>query len=730
MEKQIKGLINGIYKNMIQFKNEKNFLIIEYWKNLIQLGDTISDFGGIIKIGIINNQLMIQHENPTITLEKLDFSKLNLSNIIMYFIQQNILFRLKSLKNTIESSFEGKIEIHENVTNGNSYLMINLFESVNNIISINWKTGKLIFESNFNGEEFISNKSQEYDNINKTIEYLYNMRRQIIYESYENSSKLLNLDSNIGKDEQDNDCLFIKYPIFKNVFILISTNGFIPIFRVVLYDKFITEVNNIKFLYQKFSNQKDSNSTLNIKHIIENSKRAILKFSLFQEISRLGIGLKKTHNGGSFYIECKNLRPNHFEIVINDKNWAVYLYETNPCFIKKGNYSGHINYTNCLTFNYEFDSFSSFYNDLKSIDKITRLAMECEKLNIPTSVLTHTKITINYGNNYSCDIVCLKGKLLIQLNPSHEMASLLLDYLQKTESIELFYKKLEKVSIPLLEFKKYNWYIIVRDLDEIRLFHNKHSFIVNFGDDLSIKTSSKVFEKKDRDCSLFIQSFYQMVSIQSIFELFQNVLKKYNLSFQRFDKEISLQFECEFKIRANEQNRGLEIKVRNFTQLENANFDEIIKDVNDETKIISLIQLLRLPFDVLKSLVMIPSKNSKSIIKILFSIPQDLSFSENVIKSLKQLPATGTPCIKCENGELNLIVRVMNEKRQYLDIPMFYKINEQKLEFKLWDDLLKLKGSYQPGKTYQRHLSKIQKESLKAFFNLLKELDIQEFKDL
>lgn len=706
-------------------------MIIDYWKGLYQLGDVLSEYGGSIKIGIMNNNLLIQHENPNHVLENVNLSELNLSNIIMYFIQQNIIYRLNSLKISLESSYEGKIDIHQDLINNNSYLMINLFESYDAIITLNWKTGKLLFEYKNGNEEFTCKKSQELENINKTLEVLYNMKRQIIYECYENSSKLLNLDTYIAKDDQDNDCLFIKYPEFKNVFILVSTNGFIPIFRVVLYDKFITEVNEVKFTYQKYSNH-DLNSLKNLEYILKNSKRAILRFSLFQEISRFGITLKKSQNGGSFYVECKNLKPNHFEIVISDKNWAVYLYENQPSFIRSGKYIGYINYTNSLCFNYETESFDIFLNDLKCVDKMTRLAMDCERLKIPTSCLNHSKITLNYGNNYSCDIICIRGKFMIILNPSNEMIYLLQEYLQKTESIELFYKKLENISGSLLEFKKYNWNIIVRDLDEIRLFYNKNSFVVNFLEgDLTIKGPSKVYEKKDKDLSSFVHSFYQMISVQSILEVFQNVLKKYGNNFQKTEKEIYLKFDNEYILRANEQNRALEVKCKNLMQLENAFLEEIVKDVNDEAKMISLIHLLKIPFDLLKIIVTICSK-SRNQTRILFSIPQDIKFSDSIIYNLKEgalLP--GTPSIKYENGEINFIIRIINDKRQYIDVPISYKLNETKLEFRLWQDVLKVKGNYAFGKTSVKMFSRIKPgDYLKVAISSLKEMDIQEFKDL
>jgi hypothetical protein len=474
------------FHHIIDVKSEKT-LSISFWKNPPKFNSTDElDVGGMIKIFIREDKSLAIVHNPPIEFEKPCLSQISLNDLIMNCIQRIIIERLKQLMNFLQDKIPHQTHLHQDIENGNSYIYMNSFEDVLLLISIDWRNGCWILNSKYKNDPFTRIFSQKsMDNVQKIPIIISSFNQHIVLKEYCQAASLLELDSFISKSDQDQDCVFVRYPNYQNIFLMITHNNELTEIRLI-YQQYIQEKTfSLDIPTVHFEVEKIEHCSYPCSHLtsfLKSHSKSIHQNFLIHQLSDRGILFQRQDSYFEFRLDCAYFTGDTFKLFFGEDSWRIETKENSFCFKKIGEMIGNVSYSENgnLVFKYTNEDLSYFISDLNSIDQITKIAIDIEK-NFSVdekktiSILSHNRIVLVYDakKNYKVDIQWNIDHYSVSLFPSHELHSFIENYFNSNLNIVLLFKILKIVSYSILELKERNWRIIPRSVNVAKVIFQR-----------------------------------------------------------------------------------------------------------------------------------------------------------------------------------------------------------------------------------------------------------------
>eukprot|EP01080_Neovahlkampfia_damariscottae_P001413 gene1413-12033_t len=683
-------VLNSKFSQIVEVKVEKS-IVLSYWKNAPNLMDEDIDFGGIIKIFINEEKdLIIQHV-PNFEIESVSLSNLSFNNLLMNYMQLLILYRLKKLKTFLEDKVKYKITIHEDLENGNSYLLMNLFEDVLLLISVDWKSGAWIFNSKYENDSFSRiNSLKTNDSISKIPQIISSYYRTILLKEYEHAAHLLELDAFISKNDQEQDCVFIRYPNYQNIFMVVTNIDEITEIQLI-YQQFVQEKNfHVHIKTNDFTIEKEGLESHPIAHInsfLKNHNDGIHHHFIIHQLLDRGIIFKKKENFLEFQLDCSNFTGDFFRLFFEGKKWFVETKETKS-FVQIGATIGNITLfdSGVIRFNYSTEGIAEFINDLNSVDKMTKLAMdidknydEDEKKSI--SVMTYNRIVIDYEieKNYTAEIQWNIEHYSISLSPLHEFQFFIETYFNSNVDMKILLKLLKMVSYSILELKEKNWKIIPKSIVEAKVIFQRFAFIVWFSESKimivqQIPKDENPFKIEGNDCKEAIKSLNDHMNASTGLETIQLCVEKNGFSnVKSTSKSISFSLSNGPEYLFSYEN-VVKFQVANLPEkaVLTSLFEKI--PVFDQQHIQSFLNILKLETSFLREFLQNLRGN---VVSVLLKIPNNLNIPSLIARNDVRIGANG---VKLEKDVLSLLLRVLVDSK-FVDVPISYNFKQNLCQF-------------------------------------------------
>ncbi|KAL0490016.1 hypothetical protein AKO1_009405 [Acrasis kona] len=596
--RQARMLQNGKWKKVIQcdpfnelVPGELN-LSIKFWNHAPHLtdGSTLKGF----KMAPSYELRLFVDDRKEVTVDhlpsllnnskpiKINYSKLNLSNIIFHAMEMHAQDRLTTLHKLVPSTLR------------DGSLLINLYAHYDLTITIDWQTGKFCFESEVDLSKTCSTLNTNLKNFNSTFQECLDKAfiKSVIY-AYERAAVMMCLDYFATDDSID-----ILFPDYSEALISVKVSGEKPSVRL-LYEKEPLVEHKVPSLLlfenesmqqdhhhdddddqplikkQKLNHKKDTflSSLNHLKRIIDYGRSRVCEHLILKELRNYVKVIHSTQGeiilSPTPQLSFSSLKINHFKLLIDQITceWSLTAFEIQD--------ESSSDRDDQLTFEYPSgnvnQSISKLLDDLQSIDRMSFIALQYSKLksensNLVTLVSNHSTCAFKY-NMHTIKIKFDSGNYVLEMHPSHDLEPFIKSSFdqfvrhQDHNSLQKLIYMMDRISTPLITLKQILtkrrqlvWSFVPRDLLHLRIHYmvpnnSKFEFMVNFNQgELLIKSlddshhvnvpvnDHDKLSKAIHEFDLFVTSLYMYeAASERVSSSLKNVKKsnteKYSFSF-------------------------------------------------------------------------------------------------------------------------------------------------------------------------------------------------------